>query len=80
MSVEIKRPAKKLDAKGRCCGRKPSVYRRPNSNIKVSPYLFCDRCDCAYDTAGTQVENWVWREYEGGFAHVADMRSRERAS
>ena len=31
--------AVELDGKGRCCGRKPLVYKQP------SLHFFCDRCD-----------------------------------
>jgi hypothetical protein len=45
---------KSLDDKGRCCGRKPLVYKRP-------PHLFCIRCDAAFarDT-GMQIPNWAY--------------------
>lgn len=44
-----------LDEKGRCCGRKPLVYKR------YPAHLFCDRCCRAYDPAtGKQMENWAW--------------------
>ena len=46
----------KLDDKGRCCGRRPLVY-------KTAPaHKFCTRCERAYDIeTGEQVENWAWR-------------------
>lgn len=44
----------RLDWKGRCCGRKPIVYKR-------DPHLFCHRCGRSYDPqTGTQIENWAW--------------------
>jgi transposase-like protein len=44
----------KLDAKGRCCGRKPIKYRR-------EPHYFCSRCDRAYSLdTGEQIANWAW--------------------
>ena len=44
----------KLDDQGRCCGRKPIVYKRP-------PMLFCSRCDRAFDAATKeQIENWAY--------------------
>jgi hypothetical protein len=47
-------PPKTLDEKGRCCGRKPIVYKRP-------PRLFCCRCDAAFDTvSGKQIPNWAY--------------------
>lgn len=56
---------KKLDDKGRCCGRKPVVYRRPDHR------LFCTRCDAQYDPqTGTQVANWAYRAAADGFAKV----------
>lgn len=51
----------RLDDKGRCCGRKPIVYKRP-------PSLFCHRCDRSFDPAtGTQKENWAFRWTDAGF-------------
>ena len=39
---------------GRCCGRKPLVYKRDG-------FLFCPRCDRAYSLAdGKAVENWAY--------------------
>lgn len=46
--------AKRLDDKGRCCGRKPLVYKLP-------PRLFCFRCDAAFDPGtGKQIPNWAY--------------------
>lgn len=51
----------KLDEKGRCCGRKPIVYKR-------DPHLFCPRCDRAFDPiTGEQIENWAWIFIGGEF-------------
>ena len=45
----------RLDEKGRCCGRKPLVYKRPLSSI-------CIRCSRAYDpSTNLQIENWAWK-------------------
>jgi len=45
----------RIDASGRCCGRKPLVYKKPVHR------LFCDRCCAEIDpSTGTQVENWAW--------------------
>lgn len=50
---------KLLDEKGRCCGRKPIVYKR-------IPHLFCTRCYASFDVdTWDQIENWAW-EFEGG--------------
>lgn len=54
-------PHEHLDDKGRCCGRKPIVYKR--RSLK-----FCPRCDRAYHIlSGLQIGNWAWREVDGGF-------------
>ena len=45
--------AKHLDDKGRCCGRKPIVY-------KSTQLLFCSRCGADYNMAGEQVPNWEY--------------------
>lgn len=45
-----------INERGQCppCGRKPLVYRRRG-------FLFCCRCDRAYDLAtGAQIPNWAW--------------------
>ena len=50
-----------MDSKGRCCGRKPLVYKRDG-------YLFCFRCDKAYDiNTKQQIENWAWMRAADGF-------------
>ena len=49
-----------LDDKGRCCGAKPMIYKRPHPPSSVAPYRFCPRCDRAYDMDGQQIENWAW--------------------
>jgi len=44
----------RIDAKGRCCGLKPLVYKR-------EPHLFCHRCCRAYDPVTLlQIPNWAW--------------------
>jgi hypothetical protein len=53
-------PAKVIDEKGRCCGRKPIPYRRP-------PTLFCPRCDAQFDPeTGKQIPNWAFEKMEDG--------------
>lgn len=48
----------RLDEKGRCCGRKPLVYK---------PERFCVRCDRAFDLeTGEQIPNWAWKQSAGG--------------
>lgn len=47
----------RIDSKGRCCGRKPMVYKR-------EPHMFCPRCDRAFDPkTGEQIENWAYTKY-----------------
>ena len=59
MKTETK--AENLDEKGRCCGRKPIVYKRP-------PHKFCFRCDRSYSLeTGEQIENWAWVKSSPGF-------------
>jgi hypothetical protein len=57
--------AMKLDDKGRCCGRKPIVYRSNRGHgfgMPVNGFLFCFRCDRAYDRdSGEQISNWAWK-------------------
>lgn len=47
-------PAKTLDELGRCCGRKPLVYKRPKH------YLFCCRCNAQFTPEGDQDTNWAF--------------------
>lgn len=51
-----------LDEKGRCCGRKPILYKRPQDTyVNFAPYLYCPRCDAAFDpNIKCQVDNWAW--------------------
>lgn len=45
----------KLNDKGRCCGRKAILYKRPD------PHKFCPRCFRSYHPiTGEQVANWAW--------------------
>jgi len=52
---------KRLDDKGRCCGRKPLIYKKPFH------YLYCDRCNASFDPNGTQRVNSFYDKSEGGF-------------
>lgn len=58
-----------IDAKGRCCGRKPLHYRRGDTTSLRRPQLFCTRCYAAYDPeTREQIENWAFaRDASGGF-------------
>lgn len=63
--------SKKLDDKGRCCGRKPIVYKRP-------PHLFCHRCCAAFHPDnGEQIPNWAYKKVHDGFMmNFAEARRR----
>lgn len=51
-----------LDEQGRCCGRKPMVYKRPSHR------LYCPRCYAEFNPAtGRQQENWAWVSDGGAF-------------
>jgi len=55
-----------LDDKGRCCGRKPLLYKRAWVTLYPAGW-FCVLCDRAYDRdSGIQVENWAWRRTADG--------------
>ena len=57
---------KALDEKGRCCGRKPFVYKSRWSTAE-GPCRFCGRCCRSYDiNTGQQIQNWAWRQKEDG--------------
>jgi len=58
--IDGERRNMKLDENGRCCGRKPLIYKRDN-------HYFCPRCDRAYDLNSKEhVENFFWRKQEDG--------------
>lgn len=45
---------------GRCCGRKPLLYKRGDGWAPRGHY-FCDRCDRCYDAKTfDQLVNWAW--------------------
>lgn len=49
-----------LDDKGRCCGRKPLVYK--NRDYGTDGFKFCARCNRAFDRhTGEQIQNWAYR-------------------
>lgn len=61
--------AKSIDEKGRCCGRKPIVYRRP-------PHLFCCRCDASFDPeTGKQIPNWAYYQLDDNRFEVRTSRA-----
>ena len=64
--------AVELDGKGRCCGRKPLVYKQP------SLHFFCDRCDREFSANGKQQTNWAYEEYQGGMFLPRTVRGDSR--
>jgi hypothetical protein len=63
----------RLDEQGRCCGRKPRLYKRPRH------YLFCVRCCAALSPeTGSQIENWAW--VSDGDAFVATSPTSDYAA
>ena len=40
-----------IDEKGRCCGRKPIIYKSGSWTPLRKPHLFCDRCGKDYEIA-----------------------------
>ena len=64
-------PPKSLDSAGRCCGRKPMVYKRPHR-------LFCPRCDAEYNPAtGRQQANWCYLAEGDGFIFRHEHMERQ---
>lgn len=52
-----------LDEKGRCCGRKPLVYKRP------SFHYFCCKCSRDFGADGSQYGNWAYVKDGDWFRH-----------
>jgi hypothetical protein len=65
-----------LDDKGRCCGRKPLVYKtRTFSSV---PQRYCPRCDRAYDLEeNEQIPNWAWEQVNGVWQRRGAMARAE---
>ena len=55
----------KLDVEGRCCGRKPMVYKRPYRQ-------FCPRCDREFSVLGKQQTNWRYKSTMNGALFVRE--------
>lgn len=65
----------KLDAKGRCCGRKPIDYKGSRGSPE-KPHKFCFRCDRAYHReTGEQIENWAFKKCPGCGSWIAGSAS-----
>lgn len=60
-----------LDSEGRCCGRKPIVYKRPYH------HFFCHKCCADLSPDGQQIPNWAW--VRDGDAFVATSPTHEYA-
>lgn len=45
---------RKLDEKGRCCGRKPLIYKKPDF------HYFCWKCNREFGKDGIQRSNWAF--------------------
>ncbi len=64
---------KRLNAKGRCCGRKPIEYKR-------DPHLFCTRCSRAFDVnTKEQIPNWAFLDAGNGKLKVLHQHMAEKA-
>lgn len=58
--TDIRTGLRKLDANGRCCGRKPLEYKSRWSTAEGA-HRYCPRCDRAYHiTENRQIKNWAW--------------------
>ena len=59
--------AGRLDAKGRCCGRKPMRYKGGSWRSPLgAPMLVCCNCNREYDPeTGTQRPNWAFSKCQG---------------
>lgn len=65
--------AKRLDERGRCCGRKPMVYKRPDHQ------LFCPRCDASFNPeTGIQWQNWAYRAVGDGLEPTSPYVGTDR--
>lgn len=69
----IGQPAKRLDGKGRCCGRKPCTYKRPKH------YFWCDRCHASFSPeTKAQIPNWAFVELaDGSFRPRSTLKTAE---
>lgn len=56
----------RLDAKGRCCGRKPIFYKGGSwRSPPGSPMYFCCECDREFGPDGRQRPNWKYKKCPG---------------
>ena len=58
----------RLDDKGRCCGRKPIVYKRKAE-------YYCARCHRVFDIdSGEQIQSWAYLATDGGFVRKGGVQ------
>lgn len=67
-------PARRIDERGRCCGRKPLHYKLP------APRWFCARCDRQYGANGWQQANWCWRRWDDDHFVMSETSQRAAAN
>jgi hypothetical protein len=73
-----------LDAKGRCCGRRPIYYKGGSWRSPLgAPMYHCCDCSAEFGPDGKQRANWAWAAVEGGFAAIvmangANAKAREK--
>lgn len=61
---------------GRCCGRKPLVYKSAWST-STGPHRYCPRCDRAYHLEeNEQIPNWAWKLVGQEWARNAEVIHR----
>lgn len=49
MTKDADRSKGKLDINGRCCGRKPMVYKSGTWTPLQRPHRFCPRCGASFE-------------------------------
>jgi hypothetical protein len=61
----------RIGDRGRCCGKKPIIYKRDG-------YLFCCRCNRSYDLeTGRQISNFFYVVLDNGTVAPGKYGSRE---
>ena len=68
------REDRRLDDKGRCCGRKPIFYRGGAWNSPPqAPMHYCTRCDREYGPDGVQRESRAWTMINGEWRETGSI-------
>lgn len=66
----------KLSPNGRCCGKKPIVYKTAHY-APGGPQLYCDRCYRSYNLESReQISNWAWEKRGDEFVATPLARGR----